>query len=66
MYLEEWHWEQRMIDIINDSMRGRYKMTLGGRLYHPDASRAGETLSALVKDREKRPEDRQWGDYVGE
>lgn len=63
-YLEEWLWEQRMFDIINDAMPPRYKMKLEDRSYHPDASRAGETLKAFVEDRKKAASDRKWGDFV--
>lgn len=65
-YLEEWHWEQRMFDIINDAMPDRYKMKLENRSYRTGASRAGETLKEFAEDRKLAPEDRQWGDYVGE
>ncbi len=64
MWLEEWHWEQRMFDIINDSLAPRYKAKLKDRSYREGASRAGETLKAFVEDRKKRPDDRQWGDFV--
>jgi len=65
-YLEEWHWEQRMFDIINDAMPERYKMTLEDRSYREGASRAGETMKEFMKDREKPSDQRQWGDYVGD
>ena len=42
-YLEGWHWEQRMFDIINDTLPERYKMKLENRSYRPGASRAGDT-----------------------
>lgn len=63
-YLEEWHWEQRMFDIINDSMRGRHKMKLKDRSYREGASREGETLRQFIEDRKQRPEERRWGDYA--
>ena len=66
MWLKEWHWEQRMFDIINDAMPERYKMQLEDRSYHADASRAGETMKEFVEDRKREPKDRQWGDYVGD
>ena len=65
-YLEEWHWEQRMFDIINDAMPERYKMKLEDRSYLPGASRAGETMKAFIEDRKKSPMAQQWGDYVGD
>ncbi|WP_370032414.1 DUF5681 domain-containing protein [Qipengyuania mesophila] len=63
-YLEEWHFEQRMFDIITDAMRGRHKMKLMDRSYHPDASRAGETFKAFAEDRKKPPHERWSSDYV--
>ncbi len=65
-YLEEWLWEQRMFDIINDSMGGRHKMKLQDRSYHPDASREGETLRQFYEDRQRPNSERRWGDFVGE
>ena len=65
-YLEEWHWEQRMFDIINDAMPERYKMKLENRSYREGASRAGETLMEFALDRKCAPKSRRWGDYVGD
>ncbi len=65
-YLEEWLFEQRMFDIINDSMRGRHRMKLENRSYHPDASRAGKALQAFVEDRKRPKSIRRWGDYAEE
>lgn len=65
-YLEEWHWEQRIFDIINDSMRGRHKRKLKDRSYRDGSSREGETLMAYIEDRKKRPPERKWGDLVGD
>lgn len=65
-YLENWHWEQRIFDIINDAMPERYKMKLEDRSYRPGASRAGETMREFAEDRKKPPEQRQWADYVGD
>lgn len=65
-YLKEWHWEQRMFDIINDAMPERYKMKLENRSYREGASRAGETLKAFIEDRKRPEEQRRWGDYVGD
>lgn len=62
--LQEWHFEQRMFDIINDSMAGRHKIKLKDRSYHADASQEGEALKAFIEDRNKDPRDREWGDYV--
>ena len=49
-WLEEWHFEQRMFDLINDSLKGRYKAKLENRSRHSDASREGETLSEFMED----------------
>lgn len=65
-YLEEWHWEQRMFDIINDTMPARYKMKLEDRSYREGASRAGETMKAFLEDRKRPPKERDWGEYVGD
>ena len=50
MYLQEWHWEQRLFDIINDSMPEQYKAKLENRSYRAGASRAGETVRARGDD----------------
>lgn len=65
-YLENWHWEQRMFDIINDAMPERYKMKLEDRSYREGASRAGETMREFVEDRRRPAEERKWGDYLGD
>lgn len=62
--LQNWLWEQRMFDIINDALARRYKVKLKDRSFHPDASREGDTLRKFMKDRRKPPENRRWGDYV--
>ncbi len=58
-YLEEWHWEQRMFDIINDIMSDRYKIKLENRSYREGASREGKALDELRKNRALKQE------YVG-
>ncbi|WP_432201132.1 DUF5681 domain-containing protein [Erythrobacter sp. W53] len=63
--LEEWDWEQRMFDIINDAMTGRYKMELEDRSYHSDASRVGEAMKEFEADRKRPKAKQQWDDYVG-
>lgn len=65
-YLENWHWEQRMFDLLNDLLPSRHKTELENRSYEPGASRSGETLSEFAKDRQKPREERVWGDYLGE
>jgi hypothetical protein len=64
MWLSEWLFEQRIFDIINDSMPERYKMKLENRSYHPDASRDGTTLKEFAEDRKKPKATRKWGEYV--
>lgn len=66
IYLENWHWEQRMFDLINDIMPKRYKAKLEDRSYREGASRSGETLQEFAEDRKKPVAQRKWGDYVGE
>ncbi|MDC8755642.1 DUF5681 domain-containing protein [Erythrobacter sp. sf7] len=66
LYLENWHWEQRMFDIINDAMPERYKMKLKDRSYREGVSRAGETTTEFFEDRKRPPEERKWRDYVGD
>lgn len=46
-WLEEWHFEQRMFDIINDILPDRYKAKLENRSYREGASRAGKALEEL-------------------
>lgn len=58
-YLKYWHWEQRMFDIINDVVPARYKAKLENRSYADGASREGNTLDELRRDRGLRSE------YVG-
>lgn len=66
IHLDNWHWEQRMFDVINDLLPNRYKTELKDRSYHADASRAGKTLAEFAEDRKRHPSERRWGDYVGE
>lgn len=65
-HLENWHWEQRMFDLINDAMPERYKMKLEDRSYHPDASRAGKTLNEFAEDRKRDPLNNRWHEYFEE
>ncbi len=58
-WLDEWHWEQRMFDIINEIMPERYKAKLENRSYQDGSSREGKALEELRKSRELREE------YVG-
>lgn len=56
LYLEEWHWEQRMFDILNDLVPSRYKAKLENRSYRDGASRAGKALEELRAKRALRDE----------
>lgn len=53
-WLEEWHWEQRMFDILNDIVPGRYKAKLANRSIMEGASREGEALEELRRNRRLR------------
>ena len=44
MWLREWHFEQRIFDIINDSLPDRYKAKLEDRSYRDEASKEGKAL----------------------
>lgn len=54
IYLIEWHFEQRMFDILNDIVPPRYKAKLENRSYAEGASREGEALEELRRNRELR------------
>jgi len=55
-YLEDWHWEQRMFDIINDTVSERYKVKLENRSYKDGASQSGKALDELRASRALREE----------
>jgi len=59
-WLEEWHFEQRMFDIINDILPQRYKARLENRSYRDGASRSGTSLEELRRNPQLRDA------YVGE
>ena len=59
MWLREWHFQQRIFDIINDTMPKRYKAKLENRSYREGASREGKALEELRKNKALRRE------YVG-
>ncbi|MFL6759058.1 DUF5681 domain-containing protein [Sphingomonas sp.] len=59
-WLIEWHFEQRIFDLINDAAPDRYKEKLVDRSYHQDASREGKTLAEFAADRKKPRSKRQW------
>lgn len=57
-YLEDWHWEQRMFDLLNDLVGPRYKAKLKNRSYAEGASREGKTLEEFRRNRRLK------GEYV--
>ena len=59
-WLFDWHLEQRIFDLINDSLPERYKAKLIDRSFRDGASREGTTLSEYVRDRQKPKHKRQW------
>ena len=52
-WIEQWHFAQRTFDIINDGMPRRYKLKLENRSRRDGASREGETLQAMIEERER-------------
>lgn len=54
MWLSEWHFEQRIFDIINDSLPDRYKAKLEDRSYHDGASKEDKTLEEFRKQMGRR------------
>ena len=56
---DEWHYEQRIFDLLNDSLPKKHKRKLVNRSYAPDASREGKTLDEFRRNRKMRKE------YVG-
>jgi hypothetical protein len=54
LWLSEWHFEQRMFDIINDAMPERYKAKLQDRSWKEGASREGKTLEEYLKRGQRR------------
>lgn len=58
-YLDEWHWEQRMFDILNDIVPKRYKAVLKDRSFAEGASREGKTLDEFRRNKKLRR------DYIG-
>ncbi len=59
-WLEEWHFEQRMHDIINEALPERHRVRLVNRSYAQGASREGKALEELRMSRALREE------YVGD
>lgn len=55
-WLDEWHFEQRIFDIINDMVPGRYKAKLQDRSRAEGASKEGKALAELRRDKAMRRE----------
>ena len=51
MWRLEWHFEQRIFDIINDSLPARYKAKLQNRSFAEGASREGKALDEFRRSR---------------
>lgn len=64
LWLDEWHFEQRIFDIINDSFPQRYKAKLENRSYAVGASREGKTLAEFARDRQQKKSKRKFGYLV--
>jgi len=65
MWRLEWHFEQRIFDIINDGLPQRYRATLKDRSYTEGASRQGKALEEFLRDRKKPKPKRRFG-YLAE
>ena len=59
-WLEEWHWSQGMFDLLNDMLPERHKAKLKSRSYLEGASREGEQLAKVRRERAERER------YVGD
>ena len=53
-WLQEWHFEQKMFDIINDGMPARYKAKLDNRSYREGATLEGRALQDYMERRKLR------------
>lgn len=62
-WLDGWHFEQRIFDLINDSFPKRYQVKLIDRSYQPGASREGHALQEMIEDRQ-RPRSRRKFNYL--
>lgn len=56
IWLEGWHSEQLIFDIINDGLKGRYKCELADRSHRPGASKAGQGADHLRALKRQRPD----------
>lgn len=64
MWRSEWHFEQRIFDIINDSLPKRYKAKLENRSFAEGASKEGKALEEFARDRQKAKSRRKLGYLV--
>ncbi|MGD9714450.1 MAG: DUF5681 domain-containing protein [Thermomicrobiales bacterium] len=65
-WLNWWHHEQTIFDLINDAMPDRYKAKLVDRSYQPGASREGKTLQKVIEDRKRPRSKRKFGHLIEE
>ena len=61
MWRLEWHFEQRIFDIINDSLPQRYKAKLENRSFAEGASREGKALDEFRRDHQRKRSRRSFG-----
>ena len=54
MWLAEWHFEQRIFDLINDGLPDRYKAKLENRSFREGASKEGKTLEEFRRSLKSR------------
>lgn len=54
MWLLEWHFEQKIFDLINDSLPERYKAKLENRSYREGASKEGKALEEFKRQLRRR------------
>jgi hypothetical protein len=47
-WLDWWHAEQLIFDLINERLGGRYKLELKDRSYAPGASKAGRPIKEYI------------------
>lgn len=58
-WLDEWHFEQRIFDLLNDSLPKKHKRKLQNRSYAEGASREGKAMEEFMRNKRLRDE------YVG-
>ncbi len=52
LWLDEWHFEQRIFDLLNDSLPKNHKRKLQSRSYAEGASREGKRSLSIKKNPE--------------